>query len=308
MLYQLLKPFIQLAFFFFYKKIVVKNKHLLQAKGPLLLTVNHPNALLDALLIGLLFKQPIHFLTRGDAFNKSWKRKLLSRLNMIPVYRLRDGIENLHLNEYAFSKSKEVLQNNGIVLIFIEGICKHTHELQPFKKGAARIAFSCWNDGIPLQVMPISIRYHSLFAYGKQIHVQLQSPFTKTQLKKYTDDAKNYLFFNSVLFEQLSLQLNQSSSFESSSTGWLKAIQLLGKWLHYPVYIPVQKWVAAKTKGTVFYDSILFAALMIAYPLYLIIIAVFLNFLGIHCTIILTIVLVHLLLALFTVKTNTAKD
>lgn len=252
----------------------------------------------------MLFKQPIHFLTRGDTFNKSWKRKLLSRLNMIPVYRLRDGIENLHLNEYAFAKSNEVLQNNGIVLIFIEGICKHTHELQAFKKGAARIAFSCWKDGIPLQVMPISIRYHSLFAYGKHIQVHLQNAFSKKQLSKHTDDAKNYLFFNSILFEQLSLQLNQSASFESSSTSWLKVLQLLGKWSHYPVYIPVQKWVAAKTNGTVFYDSILFAALMIVYPLYLIMVAFFLHYIDLHFITILTTIFAYLLLALIAIKTK----
>lgn len=304
MLYQLLKPFIQIAFFFFYKKIHVKNKALLQNNGPLLLTVNHPNALLDALVIGLLFKQPIHFLTRGDAFNKSWKRKILNRLNMIPIYRLRDGIENLHLNEYAFTKSKEVLQNNGIVLIFIEGICKHTHELQPFKKGAARIAFSCWNSNIPLQVMPVTIRYHSLFEYAKQIDVQLHPALTKEQLSQTTDEAKNYLYFNEVLFNQLTHQLNTSVITTPNKTGLLQIGKMLGKLLHYPIYFPVQKWVNKKTTGTVFYDSILFAALMLAYPLYLLLMGFVLYSCNVLYTVILIVLLSHILLAIIAVKAS----
>ena len=40
---------------------------------------------------------------------------------MIPVYRLREGKEFLHLNEYAFVESARLLKNNEAVLIFIEG-------------------------------------------------------------------------------------------------------------------------------------------------------------------------------------------
>ncbi len=302
MLYQSLKLFIQLAFFFFYKKIHVKNKELLQTKGPLLLTVNHPNALLDALIIGLLFNQPIHFLTRGDAFNKNWKRKLLSRLNMIPIYRLRDGIEHLHLNEYAFTKSKKILQNNGIVLIFIEGICKHTHELQPFKKGAARIAFSCWNSNIPLQVMPVTIRYHSLFEYSKQIDVQLHEALTKEQLSKPTDEAKNYLYFNEVLFGKLTHQLNTSVLTTSNKTGLLQTVKIFGKLLHYPIYFSIQKWISKKTNGTVFYDSILFVTLMLVYPFYLMLLGLVFYSCNVSLAIIFTLIVAHIILALAAIK------
>jgi hypothetical protein len=54
---------------------------------------------------------------------------------MFPVYRLREGKEYLGLNAAAFENSRKVLSENGIVLIFIEGICLNKHELQPFKKG-----------------------------------------------------------------------------------------------------------------------------------------------------------------------------
>jgi hypothetical protein len=183
---------------------------------------------------------------------------------MIPIYRLRDGIENLHLNDYAFNKSKEVLKNKGIVLIFIEGICKHTHQLQPFKKGAARIALNCWNENIPVKIMPITIQYSSLLAPIKQIHICLNKIVTQEQLTQTNDDAKNYVLFNTILWQQMNSMV---------------AIKKLFHFICLPIYILVEKWVANKTRNTVFYHSILFATLLVFVPVYFMLLVLLINFL-----------------------------
>lgn len=276
LLYRIVQPIIQFAFFFFYRSIWVNNKELFKSKGPLLLTVNHPNALIDAIVLAVYFKQPIHFLTRGDAFNTPLKRWCLSKLNMIPIYRLRDGIENLHLNDYAFNKSKEVLKNNGIVLIFIEGICKHTHQLQPFKKGAARIALNCWKENIPLKVMPITIEYSSLLTPIQQIHISLSEPYLQQQLTQGSDDAKKYVFFNATLWQQMNIMLVQKKEQPSISNTWV-AFKKSIRYLCWPIYMLVEKWVSEKTKNTVFYHSILFASLLIVVPIYFLLLIFLIN-------------------------------
>jgi 1-acyl-sn-glycerol-3-phosphate acyltransferase len=236
-----------------------------------LITANHPNALMDAIIIGALFKRPVHYLTRGDVFNKAWKRKLLELLNMVPIYRIRDGIQNLHLNQYAFDKSHDVLASNGIVLIFIEGSCKHTHQLQPFKKGAARIAFNCWNNGIDLKVMPISIRYHSLFSFGKHVLLNIAPSVSKEQLSIEVDDAKNYLHFNQVLFKQIELQLAETITTKTEARILALLVPaVIGMLIHAPFYYPIKKWTANKTKGNEFYDSVLFGLLFFLYPVYVV--------------------------------------
>lgn len=49
---------------------------------------------------------------------------------------------------------------------------------------------------------------------------------------------------------------------------------VLAGWLiHAPLYFPLKRLTAAKTKGTVFHDSVLFALLFLTYPLYLILLA-----------------------------------
>jgi len=271
--YSIIKAIIKVGFYFFCRTININKPQFLNTKGPLLLTVNHPNALIDAIVIGLLFKQPIHFLARGDAFNKPWKRTILNALNMIPIYRLRDGIENLHLNEYAFNKSKEILQNNGIVLIFIEGICKHTHELQPFKKGAARIALSCWKENIPVQIMPITIFYSSLHQSINTIQVQLAPPLVQHEFGFVQEEAKNYLLFNTKLQGQMKMMLVNSIA---QKIVFPKNNLLLSFFncVCWPIVTPLKKWVGIQTKGTVFYHSILFGLLLIIVPIYLLLLII----------------------------------
>ncbi len=40
----------------------------------------------------------------------------------------------------------------------------------------------------------------------------------------------------------------------------------IGLLLHAPLYFPVKKIIQQKTKDTVFYDSVMFAVLVITYP------------------------------------------
>ena len=94
---------IRTALYIFCKEIYIKNKSLVNTKGPLLIIANHPNSFLDAVIIGAQYSRRVYFLARGDVFAKKHHRYLLGLLNMIPVYRLREGKEFLNLNEYAFN-------------------------------------------------------------------------------------------------------------------------------------------------------------------------------------------------------------
>ena len=119
---------------------------------------------------------------------------------MIPVYRLSEGRENLSLNEEAFRRSREILSQNGIVLIFIEGICAHTHELQPFKKGAARIALES-RELMDFRIMPLGMAYHSFTQFGKQVRIEMGEPINAKNLLPLDEEAKQVRHFNSVLYE-----------------------------------------------------------------------------------------------------------
>ena len=196
---QLLKIFIQAGLWLFCHKIHRKNKQIFKTKGPLLIIANHPNSFLDALIIGSYYKRRVYFLARGDAFKKPIHRFLLESLNMIPVYRLREGKAYLHLNDYAFNKSIDLLSKGYAVLIFIEGTCINSHELQPFKKGTARILEGIQKLNIQPRIHIAGIAYNQLKGIGKTVNL-IVSEMTNIPT---IQNSRDRVLFNQIVFEQL---------------------------------------------------------------------------------------------------------
>ena len=283
---------VRLALKIFCRELTLNNREALQTRGPLLLVANHPNSFLDAIIIGAQFKETVHFLARGDAFHKPWHAKLLRMLNMIPVYRLSEGRENLFLNEAAFARSKEVLSQNGIVLIFIEGICVHKHELQPFKKGAARIAMDS-KDQNGFRVMPIGIAYDSFVRFGKRVRIEIGSAIAVKQLLPYEDAAQNFRYFNTVLFEEIAKRILIPKETDTKQNAFLLLPSIPGMLLHAPLYYFVRNTIRRKTAGTVFYDSVLFGVLLLLYPVYLLVLGFLLNALGLSPLLIFIVLALH---------------
>lgn len=276
MLYTLIKWPIRIALQAYLGSINVRGKSALTTKGPLLLVANHPNSFLDAIIIAASCRYPVHFLARGDAFRKPWHNTLLRLLNMIPVYRLSEGRENLHLNEKAFAASKAILQLNGIVLIFIEGVSVNSHQLQPFRKGAARIARDVVNSGVPLQVLPISISYAHFHGPHKSVWLSAGEIQTAISLLPGVNEAQQLNYFNEQLCTQLTDLFIQPQE-PAPKTPVASALTFAAKILHAPLYGWLAPLIDRKTKGTVFYDSVLFGALLLVYPGYLLLILLLLS-------------------------------
>jgi 1-acyl-sn-glycerol-3-phosphate acyltransferase len=277
LLYSFTKLIVRLALKIFCVRIKINGESALAIRGPLLITANHPNSFLDAVIIGSLFDRPVHFLARGDAFRKPWHNRLLSLLNMIPVYRLSEGKENLSLNDNSFRRSKEILDSAGIVLIFIEGICVHKHELQPFKKGAARIAMESRSNK-RLHILPLGIAYDSFERFGKNINIHIGEPLLPGTLFPFEEEARNVRNFNEILHEEINQLIEFPSNKKSNLTlpklFFLPAIT--GYALHFLFYRAIRNFIKKKTQATVFFDSVLFGCLLILYPIYVLLICLFL--------------------------------
>ena len=266
----ILKLFIRAALWLFCAEINTKNKYLLNTSGSLLIIANHPNSFLDAIIIGSRYNRRIHFLARGDVFTKTHHRFLLRLLNMIPVYRLREGKEFLHLNEYAFVESARLLKNNEAVLIFIEGTCLNTNALQPFKKGTTRILQACNAENLFPQIHLAGIAYNNFKGIGKRVNLCIE-PFTQTTAILTPKDRVD---FNNTIFEKLSALI-----LPTAHTPTIKKNALY--YLNLPLYNLVYRFVEKKTKGTVFFDSVLFSVLFFLYPIYLLFIIALLQFISI---------------------------
>ena len=289
----------------FCRQIDLQNKESLAQEGPLLIVANHPNAFLDAIIIAAHCRGKVHFLARGDIFSKSWQSWLLKKLNMVPVYSLSEEKKNKCLNEQSFKRATEILSGKGILLVFIEGITMNRQELQPFKKGAARIAHQCVEEKISLSVLPIIIQYSSLNdGPGKNIMLRAGEPMQTQSLFPFpTDNGKNLPHFNYQLFNTMSSLLNEQKEKRDNAKGFFsKTMGVLGWLLHIIPYTILQKTIRYTTRGSVFYDSVLFTSILLLYPLYLLALAFFLYRSGLPLLICMMMILLHPISAWFAIQ------
>ncbi len=350
---------VRLGLLIFCRKIIFTDRKVLREKGPLLLACNHPNSFFDALLLGAFFKQPVHFLARGDAFKNPIAAKILTALKAIPIYRLKEGKEYLALNDNTFERCLQILQHGGIVLIFSEGLCLNQWQLRPLKKGTARIAINAFKQPSikeAFKILPVSFNYSSFTRFTKNVIINFSEPILHQHLPTAKSDAEQIGELNKMLYAKLEggmlveksnpgvvqfLLNNKAVSKEPpvKVIPFLKQLQskvytnrletictklkgskkvclsrtvffkhllwslllltpaLIGLLVHLPFYLPLKKMVRNKTTGTVFYHSVLFGALIIVYPLYVLVLFVLLAIVF-ESTIFLSIMLLMPLLAL----------
>lgn len=155
------RTYIRVGLFFYFKEIKTIDAHKIPINKPVLMLPNHQNALLDALLIGTQTKRRAYFLTRAGAFNKPIVASILKSLNMIPVYRIRDGWKTVSKNNSVFKTCSELLLQNKCVVIFPEGSHNINRTVRNLSKGFTRIVFDTidTNKECDLQLVPIGFNY-----------------------------------------------------------------------------------------------------------------------------------------------------
>jgi len=291
MLYAILKVIVRLAAKIFCRKIIINKPELLKEDGPMILACNHPNSFLDAVLMDILFEQPIWSLTRGDAFLNKRVNNLLLKLKMLPIYRPSEGIENLSENYKTFDACIELFKRNQVVLIFSEGLCVNEWHLRSLKKGTARLSYKCQQENIPLKILPVGINYSSFQRFGKNLFVNFGNLFSVKEFDKNLSDGAFYQIFNTRLQNELKPlvyeidkedKVKQRELLEikpSLGTKIVLAIPAAIGWLlHAPLYLPIKYGVHKKYNNTGHVTAMQIALSLFLYPIYLLLIVVILFF------------------------------
>ena len=79
-------------------------------QGPVIFAANHPNSIMDSLLLGAQTRRTVSFLARSGLFNNPAVGKLLDSCGVIPIYRRGDaGGGAPGANRDAFRKAYERL-------------------------------------------------------------------------------------------------------------------------------------------------------------------------------------------------------
>jgi hypothetical protein len=133
-------------------------------------------------------------MTRADVFNKPLLNKFLRGLKMLPIYRIRDGIDGVRKNDATFESANTILQNGGVVGIFPEGSHSLKYKIRPLKKGVARIAFMAEENadfGLNLKVIPVGIQYESHFDQKGRTLITFGEPISVSDFKNTYLQDKN---------------------------------------------------------------------------------------------------------------------
>lgn len=285
-LYRFLRVWARLGLGLFAEKVSISraSDEALRPGVPVILACNHPNSFLDAILMGVLHPRPMHFLARGDAFRKPWAARLLRAMGAIPVHRLSEGREHLHLNEETFEECTTLLKKGGTILIFSEGLSAHGETVRPLRKGTARLAWLAWQEAELKQmlVQPVRLSYQSYTRVPKKAAIHYASPMRLADGWPTDKPAHFYSAFNEVLYERLSEVPEEN--FRKSGSLFLKIalapLAAVGFVIHAVYYFPIQNLVQRKTQDTVFYDSVLFGILLLTYPLFVFLLSGIAGWLG----------------------------
>jgi 1-acyl-sn-glycerol-3-phosphate acyltransferase len=190
----------------FFRRIFYSNLKKVPLDKPLLFAGNHQNSFMDGVLVGSYLPQPIHFLMRADMFKNGAARFALHQLNVSPVYRFEEGLENVHKNLETFQGIYSILKKNGNYVVFSEGICVQQKRLQKLRKGTARMAFGAAEEyGLDVHIVPVGINYTYPSKFRKEVLINFHKPFSIKELEELhkISPAKALLAFNQKVEEGL---------------------------------------------------------------------------------------------------------
>ena len=126
--------------------------------GPVLLVANHPNSLLDPMLVAAAARRPVRFLTKAPLFTDKRVGWLIRAVGAIPVYRRSDDPTQMERNEEMFRAAHAALADGAAVGLFPEGKSHNEPALAPLRTGAARIAFGAYAlTGRSFPIVPVGL-------------------------------------------------------------------------------------------------------------------------------------------------------
>ena len=136
-----------IALYWFYRDIRVTGRNKIPANAPLLIAVNHQNALVDSLIVAWVVPRRIAMTAKATLVKNPLIALVFRVLGVVPLSRVSDEARKSNgssadrsRNTGAFREILNLLGQCGAVLIFPEGKSHNEVGLEPLKTGLARLA------------------------------------------------------------------------------------------------------------------------------------------------------------------------
>ena len=176
--YSFLRHYVDLALKLSYRTIKYVGRERLPKDGAIIFAPNHTNALMDAMVILAMDHRPKVYVARADIFRDTRIAKVLKFLKIMPIMRMRDGMEEVRKNNETIERAVDVLRDKVPFCIFPEGTHQAKYSSLPLSKGIFRIAFQAQElmPDMPLYIVPVGLRYGNFFRFRSTVRVQFGEP------------------------------------------------------------------------------------------------------------------------------------
>ena len=193
MVYSVIKLILGFAVKQYFRDVVIHNADKIPKDGPIILLPNHTSAFMDPIVVACQVKRSVNFLTRGESFESPIMSKIFSILHMIPIYRREHTPGQVDKNEDVFVKCFELLEKQGVLMIFPEGVCQMHAQLMPLKTGSARIALgAAARNKFKLNVclIPVGINYTDPHIIQGKLFINFGDPIYTNEFQEiYQNDS-----------------------------------------------------------------------------------------------------------------------
>lgn len=193
----------------FYKRYQLVGMEKIPKNKPVLFASNHQNAFMDPVIVAVNLSQPTYYMVRADIFKKKLAAKAFAGMNMMPIYRQRDGGDTIKKNEAVFNQCYEILSKNRTIIIYPEGNHDRRKRLRPLKKGVFRIGFGAqdkYSKDLDVYVVPVGVNYSNNRNMRATLLINFGDPI---RLNDYWD---NYLSEPAPTLNKLMAELPEKMS------------------------------------------------------------------------------------------------
>jgi glycerol-3-phosphate O-acyltransferase / dihydroxyacetone phosphate acyltransferase len=162
---------------FFFERVEVRHPERVPRTGPVLLCINHPNNLIDSLLVGSVLPRKVHYLAAAALFGNPLLARLLTALGVMSVHRKTDGPDTVGRHVEMFAACDEAFDRGRLIAIYPEGATHSEAHLKRIKTGAARIVLG-YEAHAPgrLTVVPVGLSFEARRRFRGRVLVSFGEP------------------------------------------------------------------------------------------------------------------------------------